>query len=138
VQAEVRAMAAAGAKGVDAEWGARELPMRRFRPNVVFAGAGLPFAEDAFREVTLARTRVPIACVSKCTRCRLPNVDPGTGAVDGAVPFKVLLSFRTGLAREPGLAGKSCFGVNGVPGAAGTIRVGDVLDVTEWLDADDR
>jgi uncharacterized protein YcbX len=119
-----------GRKGVGAEWETRALGMRRFRPNVVLAGAGVPFAEDAFREVALGGARV--AVVSRCTRCRLPNVDPSSAAVDGAVPAAVLQAFRTGLAREPGLGGKSCFGVNGCPLAGGVVRVGDVVEVTEW------
>jgi uncharacterized protein YcbX len=53
--------------------------------------------------------------------------------VDAAVPFKVLMSFRTALAKEEGMFSKSCFGVNGAPTGEGVIRVGDTVEVTEWL-----
>ena len=49
--------------------------MFRFRPNVVFCGAGVPFAEDVIKEFVISPNRdspedgIPINLVSKCTRC---------------------------------------------------------------------
>ena len=62
---------------------------------------------------------------------QLPNVDPQTGVRDAAVPYKVIMKFRTGVAPED--ANKPCFGANGVPGGNGVIRVGDRVSVHEWV-----
>lgn len=72
-----------------------------------------------------ARWNVP------CAYHKLPNVDPETGLRDKAVPYKVLMKFRTGL--NPQRPGKSCFGCNGVPDGRGVIRVGDSVTVVKML-----
>lgn len=51
----------------------------RFRPNIVLKGAGVPFAEDMWREIVVSPKPEPnpnaapsaktITLVSKCTRC---------------------------------------------------------------------
>ena len=47
----------------------------RFRPNIVFRGAGVPFAEDVIKELVISPNKdspengTPINLVSKCTRC---------------------------------------------------------------------
>ena len=56
---------------------------------------------------------------------QLPNVSPETGERDKAVPYKVLLKFRTGL--HPKLKMKPCVGCNGVPKGNGLVRVGDAV-----------
>ena len=53
----------------------------------------------------------------------MPNVNPQTGEQDKAVPFKVLMKFRTGL--DPVHKLKPCVGCNGVPAGHGEIAVGD-------------
>jgi uncharacterized protein YcbX len=67
---------------------------------------------------------------------QLPNTDPDTAQLDGAVPSKVLMGYRTGIALEKGLFGKACWGVNGVPEGSGVIRVGDRVRVTARFDED--
>lgn len=54
---------------------------------------------------------------------QLPNVSPQTGERDKAVPFKVLMKFRTGLDAKHKL--KPCVGCNAVPAGDGVIVVGD-------------
>ena len=56
---------------------------------------------------------------------QLPNVSPETGERDKAVPYKVLLKFRTGL--QPKLKMKPFVGCNGVPKGEGVVRVGDAV-----------
>ncbi|KAG6810803.1 hypothetical protein H0H92_010281 [Tricholoma furcatifolium] len=101
-----------GTIGVGEEWGDdnRKVAARQFRPNVVVEGAG-GFAEDAWEE--------------------LPNVSPETGIRDKAVPFKVIMKFRTGLHPDEMLA--PCVGVNGVMNGSGIINVGDVVYVTKMV-----
>ncbi|KAF9644632.1 hypothetical protein BDM02DRAFT_888505 [Thelephora ganbajun] len=122
--------------GIDDLWKTSRVPIERFRPNVVFHGAGVPFVEDMIKELVISSSRdtpengIPINLVSKCTRCLLPNVDPLAGVRDKAVPYKVLMKFRRGM--DPAKPGKACFGCNGVPKGSGVIRVGDFVHVREW------
>ncbi|KAI0658302.1 MOSC N-terminal beta barrel domain-containing protein [Cubamyces menziesii] len=128
--------------GIDRErWRDGGVEIERFRPNIVFKGSGVPFAEDMWRRVRIhpsesesmdasadeART---FTLVSKCTRCLLPNVDITTGARDAAVPYKVLLKFRRN--KDPARMSKPCFGCNAVVGGTGVVRVGDRVEVLEW------
>lgn len=62
---------------------------------------------------------------------QLPNVSPETGEKDKAVPYKVLMKFRTGL--EPRHKLKPCVGCNGVPDAEGVVRVGDAVNVKKLI-----
>lgn len=58
---------------------------------------------------------------------QLPNVHPETGVRDKAVPFKILMKFRTG--QDPVQKNKPCFGCNAVPSGSGVIHVDDSVDV---------
>ncbi|KAJ7204394.1 MOSC N-terminal beta barrel domain-containing protein [Mycena pura] len=117
-----------GTQGIDERWKTDNLVIERFRPNVVFQGAG-PFAEDSWKEIRIGiMPDAPvISIVSKCTRCLLPNVSPETGERDKAVPYKIIMKFRTGLDADPQNKMKPCVGVNGMPLGSGEIRVGDVV-----------
>ena len=63
---------------------------------------------------------------------QLPNVSPRTGKRDKAVPFKVLMKFRTGL--DPIHKLKPCVGCNGVPSGNGMIRVGHAVYIKKMVD----
>ncbi|KAI0673983.1 MOSC N-terminal beta barrel domain-containing protein [Trametes maxima] len=130
--------------GIDrVRWRDGGVEIERFRPNIVFKGSGVPFAEDMWRRIQIhptgesgeqdavlgGETRT-FTLVSKCTRCLLPNVDTTTGTRDAAVPYKVLLKFRRN--KDPARKHKPCFGCNAVVGGAGIIRVGDGVEVLEW------
>ncbi|GLB43597.1 putative MOSC domain containing protein [Lyophyllum shimeji] len=122
VEREVRKRV--GEQGVDEMWREERVELRRFRPNIVFEGGG-PFAEDQWEEVAIGRTDAPvITLVSKCARCLLPNVSPETGVRDKAVPYKVIMKFRTGV--DPIDKMKPCVGCNGVPAADGVMNGGVV------------
>lgn len=99
----------------------------------------MPFIEDALQEISLLPSKANqnptaalISLVAKCPRCLLPNVDPEDGTRDKAVPFKVLMKFRTGL--DPENMRSPCFGCNGVPRGDGVVCVGDDVAVTKWLE----
>jgi len=120
-----------GTQGIDERWKTDSVPIERFRPNIILKGGG-PFAEDDWEEITIGNEDAPlITLVSKCTRCLLPNVSPETGERDNAVPYKVLMKFRTGL--DPAQKMKPCVGCNAVPSADGTVKVGDWVYVKKMI-----
>lgn len=103
------------------------LPMRRFRPSVVVAGAG-PWAEDGWRRLRIGE--VTFRAVKGCDRCVLTTIDPDTAAT-GKEPIATL-------ARTRRWDGKVWFGMNLIPDAprpGNSIRVGDPVEV---LERDDR
>ncbi|KAF8868096.1 MOSC domain-containing protein [Infundibulicybe gibba] len=116
-----------GTMGVREAWKDAKVPIERFRPNIVIKGGG-PFAEDMWEEIAIGSETAPgITLVSKCARCLLPNVSPDTGERDPAVPYKILMKFRTGI--DPADKMKPCVGCNAVPAASGVVSVGDVVIV---------
>ncbi|KAI9067205.1 hypothetical protein FKP32DRAFT_1588842 [Trametes sanguinea] len=126
--------------GIDRDrWKDGGVEIERFRPNIVFKGSGVPFAEDMWRRIRIHPADATEATsddsrtftlVSKCTRCLLPNVDTTSGTRDAAVPYKVLLKFRRN--KDPARMSKPCFGCNAVVGGVGIVRVGDRVEVLEW------
>jgi uncharacterized protein len=110
------------------------LPMRRFRPNVVVAGAA-PWAEDGWRLLRIGGTA--FRAVKGCDRCVLTTIDPDT-AVKGKEPIATL-------ARSRRWDGKVWFGMNLIPdlppggavGAAPEIRVGDQVEILDQADGSD-
>lgn len=112
-----------GTQGISEEWATGSVVVERFRPNIVLQGGG-PFAEDQWDQITIGSEDAPVlSLVSKCTRCLLPNVSPETGIRDAAVPYKVIMKFRTGLDSKEKM--KPCVGCNAVPDANGRVSVGD-------------
>jgi uncharacterized protein YcbX len=105
------------------------LPMRRFRPSVVVAGAG-PWAEDGWRRLRIGE--VTFRAVKGCDRCVLTTIDPDTAAT-GKEPIATL-------ARTRRWDGKVWFGMNLIPDAprpGNSIRVGDPVEVLERADRAD-
>ncbi|KAF8641062.1 hypothetical protein AX17_000706 [Amanita inopinata Kibby_2008] len=120
-----------GTQGIEESWKANKVAIERFRPNIVFMGGG-PFAEDGWEEVVIGSDASPtLTLVSKCARCLLPNVGPETGQRDKAVPYKVLMKFRTGL--DPEEMMKPCVGCNAVPAGNGVVNVGDLVHVRKTI-----
>jgi uncharacterized protein YcbX len=102
------------------------LPMRRFRPSVVVAGAG-SWAEDGWRRLRIGE--VTFRAVKGCDRCVLTTIDPDTAAT-GKEPIATL-------ARTRRWDGKVWFGMNLIPDgpqAGRSIRVGDPVQVLEQAD----
>ena len=96
----------------------RELPMNRFRPNIVLAGLGA-YDEDQLLELRLGK--VLLRVVKACTRCSITATDQTTGTLDGAEPLRTLKSYR-----YDATLGGVCFGQNLVmqSGAGSTLSVG--------------
>jgi hypothetical protein len=101
---------------------AEPVPMARFRPSVVVAGAPA-WSEDGWRSVAFGDLHCDV--VKPCARCAVTTTDQRTGARDPAQePLRTLATFRT----IPGLG--AIFAQNVVPRTPGKLQVGDSVVVT--------
>ena len=92
-----------------------QLPMNRFRSNLVVRGAQA-WAEDDWNEFTIGEVRFKVT--KPCGRCQVTTTDQATGEVRGPEPLATLSTFRDS---EYGVR----FGVNLVALSGGEVRVGD-------------
>ena len=98
---------------------ASPVPMRRFRPNLVVAGAE-PYAEDHWQRIRVGS--VPMRVVKPCSRCVITTVDPDTGRRTGQEPLATLAKYRR--------RGKHVyFGQNVIHEGRGELVVGDMVEV---------
>ncbi|MDG4767492.1 MOSC domain-containing protein [Solwaraspora sp. WMMD406] len=95
---------------------AAPLPMHRFRPNVVVAGAPA-WAEDAWIGHRIHLGDVTFRVAKPCARCVVTTTDQDTGE-RGRQPLRILAQHRRG---PKGVL----FGVNLIPDGTGRIAVGD-------------
>ena len=100
--------------------GERPVPMTRFRPSVVVAGAP-PWAEDRWRRVRIGA--VPFRVAKPCGRCLVTTTDQVTGE-RGRQPLKML-------GRRRRFGQQLVFGQNLIPDAGGVIRVGDPVEILD-------
>lgn len=97
------------------------LPMNRFRPNIVIAGADHGYAEDEWGAIRINGIRFDL--VKPCGRCAIITTDQVTAA-RGKEPLRTLNMYR------PKVGGSSpTFGMNAVHAAEGSIRVGDAVEI---------
>lgn len=94
------------------------LPMNRFRPNIVVAGADA-YAEDGWGTTRFGEAVLRGAKVSG--RCEVTTTDQSTGERLGPEPLATLASFRNHPEFGP------IFGMNFVTERAGPIAVGDAV-----------
>lgn len=100
-----------------AESGDEPLPMSRFRPNLVVAGAE-PWAEDGWQRLRLPG--VELYSTKACGRCLVTTTDQITGERRGPQPLKLLGQRR--------LNGKDMvFGMNLAVASEGEAHVGDPI-----------
>lgn len=92
--------------------------VERFRPNV-YIECPPPFDEDHWREVRVGEAVLRV--VKPCPRCAVTTVDPALGT-RGKEPLRTLSTYRK---REGGVM----FGQNALHAGAGTLRVGDPVEV---------
>jgi len=102
--------------------GRAELPMNRFRPNMVVQGI------DAFEEDFVAAFTdgdVNLRPVKPCARCPIPSVDQTTG-IPGPDPLDILQTYRANARMD----GAVTLGMNVIvqQGIGHTLRVGQELD----------
>ena len=117
-------LTSAGSLGELGGWlaadGERPVPMTRFRPSVVVAGAP-PWAEDRWRRVRIGA--VPFRVAKPCGRCLVTTTDQVTGE-RGQQPLKML-------GRRRRFGQELVFGQNLIPDAGGVIRVGDPVEILD-------
>ncbi len=94
------------------------VPMRRFRPNIVVAGAQA-FAEDGWEKITIGSVQFHV--VKPCQRCVITTIDPET-AQKGTEPLRTLSTYRL----ENGAV---LFGMNLIPEQTGILRIGDPVTI---------
>ena len=102
--------------------GREELPMNRFRPNVVVEGI------DAFEEdfvAAFADGDISLRPVKPCARCPIPSVDQSTG-IPGPDPLDILQAYRANARMD----GAVTLGMNVIiqDGIGHTLRVGQQLN----------
>jgi hypothetical protein len=98
----------------------RPVPMLRFRPNVTVDGHE-PWEEDRWKIVRMGNVEFEVT--HRCARCVVTTIDQDTGEKSGeGEPLKTLATFR----RD---ADGVYFGQNLVPRGAGTIAIGDEVEV---------
>lgn len=103
------------------------LPMVRFRPNIVVAGAD-PWVDDGWATIRIADG--VYRAVKGCARCTIPTTDHETA--------ERLKEPTATMARTRRWDGAVWFGTNLVCDTPGvTIRVGDEVEVLETRDASD-
>lgn len=94
----------------------REIPMERFRPNIM-VGGDEPHEEDTWRRFTIGEMH--FSGVKLCTRCKVTTLDQKTGDRDrDREPLRTLATYRH-------LKDKVYFGLNVIHHGTGRIRVGD-------------
>lgn len=100
--------------------GLSEVPMNRFRPNIVVEGLD-PYDEDHVDTMTIGD--VVLKLVKACTRCEVTTTDQTT-ARRSQEPLRTLSTYR----RDDRLAGVT-FGMNAIvaQGAGRAIAVGDAV-----------
>jgi uncharacterized protein YcbX len=99
-----------------------QLPMNRFRPNLVVSGA-TPIDEHNWRKFSVGKNI--FYGVKPCKRCVMTTIDQDSGEFTGKEPLKTLATYR-------GVPGGVIFGENLLaenPG--GVVRVGDEIRVIE-------
>jgi uncharacterized protein YcbX len=92
------------------------LPMNRFRPNLVVAGAEA-YAEDRWKKIEIGG--MPLRVVKPCLRCAITTTDQVT-AERGREPLRTLATYRR-------VNGEVMFGQNVVHETTGSLRVGDTV-----------
>jgi uncharacterized protein YcbX len=103
------------------------MSMRRFRPNLVVAGAPA-WAEDGWRVMRVGAANFRV--VKGCDRCVLTTINPDT-ASKGKEPL-------TTLARHRRWDGKTWFAINLIPDSAGaTLHVGDQVEIVEQVETEE-
>lgn len=103
--------------------GRGEVPMDRFRPNLVVEGIEA-FEEDYVESFTAGA--VVIKPVKPCARCPIPAIDQASGEA-GPDPLDILQTYRANARME----GAVCFGMNCIvtAGAGVRLRAGQALEV---------
>jgi len=69
----------------------KDIPMNRFRPNLVVSGANA-YAEDNWKRIKIGKT--VFRATKPCARCVVTTIDQETGISDVKEPLKTLATYR--------------------------------------------
>ncbi len=94
------------------------LPMIRFRPNLVISGCPA-YEEDSWREISIGA--IDFRLPKPCSRCTVPTIDPET-AQTGKEPLVTLNRTRK-------WQNKVYFGQNALHNQCGRLTVGDAVQI---------
>ncbi len=102
---------------------ARPIEMARFRPNIVLDAEGA-WPEDSWKTIRIGSVELRIA--KPCARCVITTRDPYSGEQpDPREPLQTLGKLHRSA------KGGIIFGQNAIPNNAGTISIGDAVEVME-------
>lgn len=87
-----------------------DLPVQRFRPNVLLDGVG-PYAEDA--AAGLRTGAVMLQLTKACTRCVITTIDQHSGQSTGDEPLRTLKSYRFDKALRGVVFGRNAYATEG-------------------------
>lgn len=97
-----------------------DLPMIRFRPNLVISGCD-SYAEDSWRRLTI--NNISFRLPKPCSRCSVPAIDPET-ALSAKEPLATLSRLRR-------WQNKVYFGQNALHDGTGSLSVGNVIEINQ-------
>jgi uncharacterized protein len=109
------------------ETGAAQIPMNRFRANLVVSGWPDPHTEDRVLRASVGGLELGYA--ARAIRCAVPTVDQATGEKRGPEPTRTLAKYR----RQPDYGGGVSFGMKAAVLTPGVVTVGDEILVHDWL-----
>jgi len=101
---------------------AAPVPMNRFRPSLVVAGAE-PFAEDRWRRIRIGPVGFRVA--KPCPRCVMTTVDQALGRSPSTEPLRTLATFRRNA------DGQVDFGQNLLHAGTGRLEVGMPVELLD-------
>jgi uncharacterized protein len=101
---------------------AAPVPMNRFRPNLVVAGAK-PFAEDRWRQIRIGPLTFRVA--KPCPRCVVTTVDQARGVSPSTEPLRTLATFRRNA------EGQVDFGQNLLHAGTGRLETGMPVELLD-------
>ena len=103
----------------------KQLPMNRFRPNIVVSGLP-PFGEDRLHDLVADGVRLRRA--KGCARCIVTTTDQSTGTRDGDEPLRALAKFRFDRELKGVIFGQNMILIDGL---GAQLRVGQELQATD-------
>jgi uncharacterized protein len=100
-----------------------DLPVQRFRPNLLLGGVPA-YAEDGAADMVIGNVR--IALTKACTRCVITTIDHVSGERTGEEPLRALKSYRHDPALRGVVFGRNAYATAGV---GSTLRCGDTVQL---------
>jgi uncharacterized protein YcbX len=104
-----------------------QLPVSRFRPNIVLSGSNIPYGEDQMKTIKIGDVTFDI--VKPCIRCVITTIDQEKGIRGQKEPLATLAKYRMTKLKTGDKGG--ILGQNLIHQNTGTINVGDNVRVLQ-------